>query len=272
MNRAHLKWMTGMLALFMLSAFSWPVQGAEDAARALARAVLDRPDGRDAVMSLNMTLIEDGRSPRVRSMVSYRLDDPGQGVRTLIRFTAPADIAGTGLLTHDPLVGDSNQWIYLPAMKRVRRVDANRKGGRFVNSDYYFEDLRTRQVELDRHRLLGREEVEGVMCEVLESTPVDSTNSVYDRRVAWIDPNTLLPLRIEFHEGGGRTPAKRMQALRWEQVQGYWTVMDSVMRDLNRGHETRLVTERVVYDQGLPESLFGTRALEDERSERPYRP
>ena len=69
-------------------------------------------------------------------MVLYRLSGEGGEVSTLIRFTEPADIAGTGLLTLDAADGESNQWIYLPAMQRVRRVDSNRKGGRFVNSDY----------------------------------------------------------------------------------------------------------------------------------------
>lgn len=69
-------------------------------------------------------------------------------------------------------------------MQRVRRVDSNRKGGRFVNSDYYFEDLRDRKPTMDTHRVIGRETIAGVACEVLESVPVEAGNSVYLRRVS----------------------------------------------------------------------------------------
>src|SRR5665647_3703492 len=112
----------------------------------LAQRVYDRPNSEDATFAITMTLTEKGHSPRVRKLILYRLDKKAGEVSTLIRFTEPADIEGTGLLTQDRAGSDSNQWIYLPALKWVRRIDSNRKGGRFVNSDYYYEDLRDRQV------------------------------------------------------------------------------------------------------------------------------
>ncbi len=238
----------------------------------LARRVQDRPDGRDAVFRVTMALTDAGRRPRVRSMVLYRQDGVQGEVSTLIRFTEPTDIAGTGLLTHDLDDGSSNQWIYLPAMKRVRRVDSNRKGGRFVNSDYYFEDLRDRKASMDKHRIIGRETVAGVECEILESVPVEADNSVYRKRVSWIDPQTLLPLRVDFFERSAEQPNKRLEVTRFELVQGFWTVMDSVMTDLVKRHETRLTVESARYDQDLPGRLFSTQSLEDDRIERRYRP
>jgi hypothetical protein len=190
----------------------------------------------------------------------------------MIRFTDPADIEGTGLLTQDAADGTSNQWIYLPAMQRVRRVDANRKGGRFVNSDYYYEDLRDRKPSMDQHKVLGRERVGKVDCEVLESIPVEASNSVYLRRLSWIDPVSLLPMRVDFFEKDMEKPTKRLLVERWEQVRGYWTVMDSTMSDLGSGHQTRLTVNRILYDRGLPARLFSSKALEDERIEKDFRP
>jgi Protein of unknown function (DUF1329). len=205
-------------------------------------------------------------------MVLYRASATDGEVSTLIRFTGPADIAGTGLLTLDEADGESNQWIYLPAMQRVRRVDSNRKGGRFVNSDYYFEDLRDRKPTMDTHRVIGQETIAGVACEVLESVPVEAGNSVYLRRVSWIDPVSLLPLRVDFFEKDAEQPSKRLEVVVRDQVQGYWTVMDSTMSDLRSGHRTRLVVERIAYDRGLPTRLFSSKALEDERGEKEFRP
>lgn len=243
-----------------------------EAGMALAQRVYDRPDGRDLSSAVSMSLVEQGRAPRVRSMILHRRDAGGGEVATLIRFTAPADIDGTGLLTVDSAAGESNQWIYLPAMQRTRRVDSSRKGGRFVNSDYYFEDLRDRKPNMDLHRLIGRERIGEVDCEVLESLPAEASNSVYKRRLSWIDPESLLPLRIDFFEKNADTASKRLIVDRREQVQGYWTVMDSTLTDLANGHLTRLVVERIAYDRDLPERLFSAKALEEESVEKEFRP
>ncbi|WP_332740788.1 outer membrane lipoprotein-sorting protein [Hydrogenophaga sp.] len=244
---------------------------ADDGAK-LAQRVHDRPDGKDSTSVVTMSLTEEGKPARIRGMVVFRASAAGGQVSTLIRFTDPADIQGTGLLTIDGADGMSNQWIYLPAMQRVRRVDSNRKGGRFVNSDYYFEDLRDRKPTMDAHRLLGRERVGDTDCEMLESVPVDASNSVYVRRVSWIDPKSLLPLRIDFFERNADQPSKRLLVVKREQIQGYWTVMDSTLNDLASGHQTRLTVGRVLYDRNLPESLFTSRALAEERMEREFRP
>ncbi len=238
----------------------------------LAQRVYDRPDGDDATSIVAMTLTEKGRSPRTRKMLTYRLDKKSGDVSTLIRFTDPADIEGTGLLTLDRADGESNQWIYLPAMERVRRIDSNRKGGRFVNSDYYYEDLRDRKVSKDHHRIVGHEPVSGVACDILESIPVEASNSVYAKRLTWIDPVSLLPMRIDFFEKRSDQPSKRLLLLKQEKVQGFATMMDSSLTDLNSGHQTRLTVERILYDRKLPDKLFTQQTLEDESIEETYQP
>lgn len=261
----------GVLALMAGLVLALP-SFADDAGMRLAQRIYDRPDGDDASSAVTMTLTEEGRSPRVRSLFLYRLSADSGDVSTLIRFTEPADIEGTGLLTQDAADGTSNQWIYLPAMQRVRRVDSNRKGGRFVNSDYYYEDLRDRKPAMDVHRVIGRERIGKVDCEVLESVPAEAGNSVYVRRLSWIDPSSLLPLRVDFFEKDAEKPSKRLVVERREQVNGYWTVMDSTLTDLGSGHQTRLTVNRIVYDRKLPARLFSAKTLEEERTEKEFRP
>jgi hypothetical protein len=257
-----------IFASLFLAGSAW----ADVAGDELAQRVHDRPDGKDATSSLTMTLTEKGRGPRVRKIIIYRLDGKSGEVSTLIRFTEPADIEGTGLLTLDLADGDSNQWIYLPAMERVRRIDSNRKGGRFVNSDYYYEDLRDRKVHMDAHRIVGRETVGGVACEVLESVPVKPGNSVYTKRISWIDPATMIPMRVDFFDKREDQPSKRLLVTKREKIQAYWTVMDSMLTDLGNEHQTRLTVEKILYDRRLPARLFTTQVLEDESAEEGYRP
>ncbi|MCP5149221.1 MAG: outer membrane lipoprotein-sorting protein [Ectothiorhodospiraceae bacterium] len=240
--------------------------------KALAQRVHDRDRGKDLSWRGTMVLAERGREPRVRNMFMHQVKLPGDETRSLLRFTAPADVAGTGVVTIDYAKGNADQWVYLPALKRSRRISADRRGGRFVGSDYYYEDLQVRKVSLDRHRHLGREKMFNADVDVLESVPVDPSNSVYGKRVTWIHPGTLLPLRVDFFEPGGAEPLKRLLVHKIEKIQGYWTVTDTSMTDLKTGSQTRLVIERAVYDRGLPTSLFSTAGLEDAGRETAYRP
>ncbi len=264
-----LKW--GLLSLAASVFLNLPAV-ADSAGESLARSLYDRPDGKDATSLLTMSLTEKGRAPRERVMLTYRLDIKPGDVATLIRFTDPADIEGTGLLTMDYASKDSDQWIYLPALDRVRRVASDRKAGRFVNSDYYFEDLRTRTVEKDDHRIIGSEVIGGVNCEILESTPVDQDNSVYLKRLVWVDRATMLPMRIDFFEKRADQPSKRWLMLKKARVKGFWTVMDSTLTTLANGHQTRLTIEQILYDRRLPARLFTTQTLADESAEEDFRP
>jgi hypothetical protein len=239
---------------------------------ALAQKVYDRPDGRDLTTLSRMVLTEKGRSPRIRELVTYRMDTGRDEISNLIRFLYPEDIAGTGLLSIDKADGEADQWLYLPALDRVRRISSNRKGGRFVGSDLYFEDLQTRSPAKDRHRLLGQQTENGVLCDVLESIPVESKNSVYRKRISWIDPQTLLAQRIDYFEKDENTPSKRWLLRSKKRIQGYWTVTDSRVIDLQSGHETRMVIDVALYDQKLPARLFTTQTLADENLESDYRP
>lgn len=243
-----------------------------DEASDLAQRVHDRPNGRDLTTLGRMVLTEKGRAPRIRELVTYRLDKSGGETANLVRFLDPEDIAGTGLLSIDKADGSTDQWLYLPALDRVRRISSDRKGGRFVGSDLYFEDLEERKPSRDRHRLLGRQTENGIVCDVLESIPVEAGESVYLKRISWIDPATAEPQRVDYFENDLSTPSKRWLLRTKKRIQGYWTPTDSRMVDLQNGHETRLVIDTALYDQKLPAKLFTSQALADESLESDYRP
>jgi len=259
--------------LVLLLGIALPAQAAEYArdGRELARQVHDRSDGKDAAATAVMYLTQKGRDSRQRTLAVLRKDKGTDERWSFIRFYEPADIAQTGLLTKDYPHGDSNQWLYLPALGRVRRISSSDKGGRFVGSDFYYEDLQRRAVNKDDHRLLGTASIGRIRCEVLQSTPKDPSSSAYSKRVAWVHPASLVPLQVDFYQGGNR-PTKRLKVRRLKRIQGIWTVMDSIMYDLRTGHQTRLALSGVRYNQGLPDSLFTTEALEDPTADRRYTP
>ena len=238
---------------------------------ALAQRVYDRPDGKDVATRFTMTLTRSGSAPRQRLAYSFRADAQSGEVRTLLRFADPADIRDTGLLVHSKSGGEADQWLYLPALDQVRRIASERRGGSFVGSDIYYEDMEDRRPDRDRHDLLGAETLNGQPTQILQSVPVDAGKSVYSQRVAWIHEPTLLPLRVDFYQSGDQ-PAKRLTVHKVEQIQGYWTVTDSTMTDLASGNATRITVDKVSYDQSLPEALFTTQALADPATDIAYRP
>ena len=243
-----------------------------DDASVLAQKMYERPNGRDLTTLGRMVLTEKGHAPRIRELITYRLEKSKGEVTNLIRFTDPEDIAGTGLLSIDKADGKSEQWLYLPALDRVRRISGDRKGGRFVGSDLYYEDLQERRPAEDRHRILGSEAINGVMCDILESIPVDPGNSVYRKRISWVEPATLMALRVDFFEKDDSVPSKRWWVVSKKKNQGFWTATDSRVIDLASGHETRLVVDTALYDRKLPTSLFNAQTLADENLESDYRP
>lgn len=243
-----------------------------DAASELAQAVYDRPNGDDQVARATMTLTEKGRSPRKRVMYTFAIDRGNRERWSLTRFTKPADIDGVGLLTKDYRGDRNDQWLYLPALSKVRRVSSGRKGGRFVGSDLFFEDLRDREPEMDRHMIRGEKKLGKLPTTVMESEPVDSDNSVYTKRVSWVHRGTLIPLRVDFYQAHSQKPVKRLSVKRIKKIQGFWTVTDSVMTDLESGHTTRITQAKIKYNQDVPERLFTSQALADESTEAKFRP
>ena len=260
------------ILIVMWGGFVMTTPAVADEASELAQRVYDRPNGRDLTTLGRMVLTEKGHAPRIREIVTYRLDKSGGETANLIRFLDPEDIAGTGLLSIDKADGSTDQWLYLPALDRVRRISSDRKGGRFVGSDLYFEDLQERKPSKDRYRQLGKQTENGILCEVLESVPLDADDSVYRKRISWIDPATAIPQRVDYFEKDANTPSKRWLLRSKKRNQGYWTLTDSRMVDLASGHETRVVVDTALYDQKLPVKLFTSQALADESLESEYRP
>ena len=262
------------LTLLIGVGLSGPVhaESANEAGRKLAQKVYDAPSGNDFASRAVMTLIEKGRSPRKRTMYTIAADRKRGERWSLTRFTSPSDIKGVGLLTKDYPGDNNDQWLYLPALDRVRRVSSGRKGGRFVGSDLFFEDLRDREVEMDHHRVLGDEKIGKLLCTVLESVPVKEDNSVYSKRVSWIHPGTLIALRVDLYQAHSDKPVKRLSVKRIKRIQGFWTVLDSVMEDLDSGHTTRITLSKAKYNQDVPDRIFTSQALADENAEARYRP
>ncbi len=234
---------------------------AQPTGQELARMVHDRDVGDDMTSRQTMELVPPDGTKRVRELDIVAADREGLR-KTLIRFTSPADIQGTGFLAIEDGQGGTEQFLYLPALKRTRRIVAGQKSRSFVNTDFTYEDMERRPVENSEHLISGEEALGGVPCWILESSPKPGKESQYSLVRAWVAKDMLLPLRVDFFVGG-QQPVKRYTVQQVESIQDIWTETKVVMEDLNSGHKTVLESKEVKYNSNIHDSVFSQQTMEN---------
>jgi hypothetical protein len=226
----------------------------------LAQAVHSRDVGSDSFSRQVMELISADGQKRLRELEISAMDKGGLR-KSLLRFTSPADIAGTGFLALENDQGETEQFLYLPALKRTRRIVTGQKGRSFVNTDFTYEDMERRPVEDSEHIVTGEADLSGVKCWLLESRPKPGSDSQYSLVRAWVSQDHSVILKADFFTDG-IDPIKRYTVLQLENIQGIWTEKKVSMEDLESGHKTLLEIREITYNSGIPESVFSQQSLE----------
>jgi len=236
--------------------------------RGLAIAVeADRRDRgfADSTAELRMILRSRGGDERSRELRSRALERPDQGDRSLVVFDSPPDVRGTALLTYANRVGDDDQWLYLPALKRVRRIAASNRSGPFMGSEFSYEDLASQVVEQFTYRWLREEACPGeafdsLTCFVIERRPIEA-RSGYSRQVVWIDQEEYRTVKIDYYDRR-EAALKTLSLSQYEQYAGrFWRAGDMLMSNHQTGQSTRLVWSEYEFGVGLRESDFTPQAL-----------
>jgi len=205
-----------------------------------------KPDG--------STVERKGRS--VRTTRDHDLAD------RLFVITEPRSIAGMALLSKDVAGAAADQWLYLPAYRRVRRVAVHGAGDAFVGSDFYYADLARVRIEAGRHSIQGEEIIAGRPCILLESRN-DDPLLPYGRTVTALDKDNVLPLRVQYYDRKGvLIKVGTIEAV--ESHGGYPTPISLSMRNEATQSRSRLVLDEVSYDTDLDESIFTVERLEEQ--------
>jgi hypothetical protein len=214
----------------------------------------DRPDGDDRTQSLTMTLINKSGRKRVREVKSYSKDF-GKDKKSVMVFQKPADVSGTAFLSweYDDPNREDDKWLYMPAMKKVRRISGASKNEYFMGSDFTYDDMGDRNVEEDTHTLLGEETVDGHDCWKVESIPVDPED-MYTRKVIWVCKEADMSIKAEYYDKDGLL--KVYKALDFRMKDGFWTLYKSEMDNVSRNHKTVMEIGSVNYNTGIKDNLF----------------
>jgi hypothetical protein len=262
---------TGAVALLALLGLATPWGSVADSppdGRQIMQRVEDRDDGDDAIADLRMTLIDKRGNQRVREIRSFTKDF-GEDEYQLLFFLSPADVKDTGFLTfdYDDPGRDEDQWLYLPALKKTKRIAVGDKSGSFMGSDFSYADMTSRELDHYDFRLMKEAEVGGVEVWQVEAIPrsqeeVDETG--YTKSVYFVRKDIHFVIRaVHWVEKGSRL--KYLDVKRLDQIDGIWVGTEIHMTTKKNKailHRTILEQQNVQFGQDLDADLFSVRQLE----------
>jgi hypothetical protein len=265
----------GALAAALLLDLSPRAHGAEDALPTppSAAELLDRAYqnlyGADFLQILRMTSRSRGGRPVTRRLQLTRKQSTKPG-KALLRFLEPYDVRGTSMLMIDQDERSDDVFLYLPALRKVRRISAAQRFDSFFGTDLTYEDLEPKRATDYDASLLGSGAVEGAPCRVVEARARPGVETQYERTVACIEPERAVILRLDFYRAGALFKRLESDPHRIERVGDRYVALDVRVVTQARGSETLVRTESYEIRSGIPDSLFSAANLEggDEESDR----
>ena len=205
----------------------------------------------DMVMVLrNKTGQESTRELEIRT-----LEGQGDGDRSLTVFHSPRDVRGTALLTYSHTVQPDEQWLYLPALRRVKRIASNNKSGPFMGSEFAYEDLSSQEIEKYKYKYIKDDKVDGIDCFLIERYPVDK-NSGYTKQQVWLDKGEYRPRKVDYYDRKGQL-LKTFTPSEYKQYLGkFWRAHRMNMVNHQSRKSTELVWSNVKFKTGLKDDDF----------------
>jgi len=241
--------------LFLPAAGLFAITGEE-----VADNVYNRDTGDTMHSLVEMNLIESDGTTNSRTVENWTKEAEDETSKSVIVFHKPASVEGTRFLTVENKDRDDDQWIYLPGLGRVRRIAASEGDSSFMGTDFTYDDMQSRDVDQDTHTLLREEQQAGRECYVVESAPKNPQDSQYSKRIQWVAKDIWIPVKVDFYDSSGDL-LKTLTVSRIEKVQGFWTTIDTTMKNQQTGHATELNIKKLVYNEDLPDNLFTTNFL-----------
>lgn len=253
-------------SLFLLSAASF--SSAEMTGREIMEKQKSLHEVKDQKEAHLMKLVNKKGKVRKRKMLTYAMKTASGVNRSMLVFMAPKDIRGTGLLTWEQKDRDDDQWLYLPASKKEKRISSSGKKNRFMGTDFAYEDMRPEDLDAHKYSLLGSEVIDGNDCYVIEALPAtakEKKESGYSKRSIWVRKDIFFTVKADFYNKRGRLFKTQKNIKLTKVTDRAWRSNLIVMKDLKKKHETHLAVKKRVVNTGLKENLFTLRKLKSIR-------
>jgi hypothetical protein len=259
---------TKYVLAIVISLFAMQSAVAAMSARDIMQAVDDREDGDNRVADMQMVLIDKNGDKRIRTIRSYD-KDKGEDKQRIMFFLSPADVKDTAFLTYDydAYEKDDDQWLYLPALRKTKRIASSDKSGSFMGSDFNYADMTRKNLDAYDFKILKEDSVRGEkvwLIEALPKTRKEIEETGYSKSVLFVRQDNFVVVRAVHWVNEGNK-LKYLDVDRLEQIDGVWTVL-SMSMTTKKGkatlHKTDISFANVQYNQPLETQMFSIRRLE----------
>ena len=245
----------GLALSFLIVAPVW-AESAENKGLSIAKEADHRADDfGDFTAEMEMILKNRQGDTSTRHIRINGLEVQGDGDKSLSIFNEPADVRGTAMLTYSHKTDPDDQWLYLPALKRVKRIASNNKSGPYMGSEFAYEDIASQELEKYTYKYLRDEVFSGADCFVLERYPVDE-NSGYKRQVVWIDKAEYRPLKVDFYDRKDSLLKTLVSSGYKKYLEHHWRPDEMFMENHQTGKTTRILWKNYRFRTGLSEKYF----------------
>lgn len=224
----------------------------------------------DSSANASFQLINKNGDRRIRETFgTTKLQGKGLDTKRMTRFMSPSDIKNTVTLLVEHSDGDDDMWIYLPALKKVRRIASSNKSESFVGTDLSYGDVIGHKVQDWQHKIITTENQQGRLCTVIESTPnskVIADSSGYSKRILWVDNESALALKTEFFNTNQQLLKTSIlsQIVNVDKEKSRWQPMLMEVQNVQTGHKTVIEWKNFKANQGVKDDYFTQRYLERE--------
>lgn len=213
----------------------------------------------NAVVRLKLDITTSKGTERTRSIEMRALERDGLG-KTLVRFLAPADVAGTVFLVQENKDRDNDQYLYLPAFNKVKRISGSQRDQKFMGTDFTYADMESQNLRKSKLQRLADTSVGDNAVYVIEAMPLIEQDGQYGKTVSYVHRESFVPIKIEFFDKNMKL-LKVLTVARLEKRDTRWVVSDVTLKDVQNGSHTRMLVEKIDFSTPLRDSEFDPRTL-----------
>ena len=255
--------------LLITSLLLTPVVANAETAEEKGLAIAVEADKRDTGFedfTANMVMELRNRQGDVstRTIRLKTLEVTDDGDKSMSIFDKPADVKGTAFLTFSHAIKPDEQWLYLPALKRVKRINSKNKSGPFMGSEFAYEDLASQEIEKYTYKYLRDEQLNGVDYFVMERYPAYE-HSGYTRQVAWVNKDKYVAEKIEFYDRKNDLLKTLVNTGYQQYLEQYWRPNEMLMENHQTGKSTLLTWQDYKFKNGLEDKDFSRNSLKRAR-------
>ena len=250
-----------MLILLVLLPFTVNAETAEEKGLAIANAAEEYDQGfGDFIADMKMILKNRKGQESVREIRIRTLEMDNDGDKSMSIFDEPADVKGTAMLTFSHGLEPDDQWLYLPALKRVKRIASKNKSGPFMGSEFAFEDLGSQEVEKYTYKYIRDEACGEMQCTVTERIPAYK-HSGYSKQLVWLDTEAYRVVKVEYYDRKGDLLKTLDVSDHQQYLDHYWRPDVMFMQNHQTGKSTRLLWNNYKFKTGLDDKDFNQNVL-----------